>query len=200
MRAEHRALQAVRLHHRLFAAGSNCFLALYNLRKKLPYLPIGSSATWLQWHIYVGMGTIGIFGAPRRPNWPRGPLNITLAIVYLLTIGSGFVGSFYRAQSRSIGASRTRSDLPSEFQGCGTRCGSKPVNWRCNPSPPRAATTLADFYTMRLYEYFEQPRGWAYDLRPSTARRRGANERNARRPPPTYRTRSKRSANDSSPW
>ena len=34
------------------------------------------------------------------------------------------------------------------------------------------ATTLADFYTARLYDYFEQSRGWLYDLRPTTARRR----------------------------
>ena len=33
------------------------FLALYNVRKKLPFVPLGSSAAWLQWHIYVGLGS-----------------------------------------------------------------------------------------------------------------------------------------------
>ncbi|HEX3599041.1 MAG TPA: hypothetical protein VHU84_02800, partial [Lacipirellulaceae bacterium] len=37
------------------------FLALYNLRKKLPSLPLGNSATWLQWHLYVGIGSVGVF-------------------------------------------------------------------------------------------------------------------------------------------
>jgi ATP/ADP translocase len=27
------------------------FLALYNVRKALPFLPLGSSASWLQFHI-----------------------------------------------------------------------------------------------------------------------------------------------------
>ena len=37
------------------------FLAAYNIRKKLPFLPLGSSAAWLQWHLYVGMGSAGLF-------------------------------------------------------------------------------------------------------------------------------------------
>ena len=36
------------------------FLALYNVRKKLPFLPLGSSAAWLQWHMYVGIGSVGV--------------------------------------------------------------------------------------------------------------------------------------------
>jgi hypothetical protein len=34
------------------------------------------------------------------------------------------------------------------------------------------ATTLADFYSTRLRDYFERPRGLGYRLRPTTARRR----------------------------
>ena len=107
MRADHRVLQPTAFTTGYLLLSAIGFLALYNLRKKLPFLPIGSSAAWLQWHIYVGMGTIGIFALHVGPNWPRGPLNITLAIVYLLTIGSGFIGlylsrTFSRAQLFSI--------------------------------------------------------------------------------------------------
>ena len=34
------------------------------------------------------------------------------------------------------------------------------------------ATTLADFYAARLYGFFHRPRGAAYFLRPTTAKRR----------------------------
>src|SRR4051812_12856019 len=37
------------------------FLALYNTRKKVPFLPLGNSATWLQCHIYAGIGSVGLF-------------------------------------------------------------------------------------------------------------------------------------------
>jgi hypothetical protein len=34
------------------------------------------------------------------------------------------------------------------------------------------ATTLADFYTSRLYGYFRRSRGWLYHLRPTSTLRR----------------------------
>src|ERR1044072_552016 len=68
------------------------FLASYNLRKKLPFLPIGSSASWLQWHLYVAVGTLGVFVLHAGWTWPNGILESTLAVVYLLTMASGFLG------------------------------------------------------------------------------------------------------------
>src|SRR4051812_13234052 len=51
------------------------FLALYNVRKKLPFLPLGSSATWLQWHLYVGIGSMALFALHAGIRWPTGVLN-----------------------------------------------------------------------------------------------------------------------------
>jgi hypothetical protein len=172
MRAEHRALQpsAYTTGYLLLAAIG--FLALYNLRKKLPSLPLGSSAAWLQWHIYVGMGTIGIFALHVGPNWPRGLLDVTLAIVYLLTVGSGFVGLYL---SRTIPAQLARVGrevIYERIPGLRNQVRKQASELALQTVAASGATTLADFYTTRLYEYFEQPRGWAYDLRPTTVRRR----------------------------
>ena len=60
------------------------FLALYNVRKKLPFLPLGSSAAWLQWHLYVGIGSVGVFALHAGLRWPTGILETALAAVYLL--------------------------------------------------------------------------------------------------------------------
>src|SRR5690242_17642005 len=38
------------------------FLALFNLRKKLPSLPLGSASAWLQLHLYVGIIAGAVFG------------------------------------------------------------------------------------------------------------------------------------------
>ncbi len=70
------------------------FLALYNVRKKLPFLPLGSSATWLQWHLYVGIGSVALFALHAGIRWPTGVLNSTLAAAYLATAGSGFLGLY----------------------------------------------------------------------------------------------------------
>ncbi len=70
------------------------FLALFNIRKKLPFLPLGSSATWLQWHLYVGIGSLGVFALHAGLNWPTGTLEATLAAVYLSIIVSGLIGLY----------------------------------------------------------------------------------------------------------
>jgi hypothetical protein len=154
----------------LFAAIG--FLALYNVRKRLPFLKLGSSAAWLQWHLYVGMGTIGIFALHVEPHIPRGPLNITLAVIYLLTIGSGFVGLYLSrtipAQLARVGREVIYEQIPA-IRHQVRRQANELVLQSVSAS---GATTLADFYAARLYDYFEQSRGWLYDLRPTTARRR----------------------------
>ncbi len=75
------------------------FLAAYNLRKKLPFLPLGSSAAWLQFHIYTGFFTAVAFGIHIAWRIPRGPFEIVLAALYLTVFASGVVGLFL---SRSL--------------------------------------------------------------------------------------------------
>src|SRR5689334_10060271 len=41
--------------------GAVGFLALYNIRKRLTFLPLGTSAAWLQIHLYVGLGAMWLF-------------------------------------------------------------------------------------------------------------------------------------------
>ena len=45
-----------------FLAALIAMLAAYNLFKKLSVLPLGSSADWLQRHIYAGLLTLLVFG------------------------------------------------------------------------------------------------------------------------------------------
>lgn len=70
------------------------FLAAYNLRKKLPFLPLGSSSTWLQFHIYTGLLTAVVFGTHVGWRIPSGPFETVLAALYLVVFGSGIVGLF----------------------------------------------------------------------------------------------------------
>src|SRR5262249_2941444 len=74
--------------------GTVLFLALYNARKKFPFLPLGTSATWLQWHIYAGLGSVGLFALHAGIPWPAGLLNSALAGFYLATVASGIIGLY----------------------------------------------------------------------------------------------------------
>jgi hypothetical protein len=152
--------------------GAVLFLALYNIRKKLPFLPLGSSAAWLQWHLYVGMGSAGLFALHAGPAWPNGALETLLALGYLLTFGSGLVGLYLtRAIPRQL--SRVGEEVIFEripaFRRHVAREADSTVLGAVAAS---GATTLADFYTARLYDFIHRPRKASYLVWPTSALRR----------------------------
>jgi hypothetical protein len=69
-------------------------LALYNVRKRLPFLRLGSSEAWLQIHIYAGFFTVVLFLIHLGFRVPTGWFEGTLAWLYVLVTGSGIVGLF----------------------------------------------------------------------------------------------------------
>jgi hypothetical protein len=148
------------------------FLALYNLRKRLPFLPLGSSTAWMQWHVYVGLGTLGVFALHVGPHWPSGPLDTALAGTYLLTFASGLAGLYLTrtipAQLARVGEEVIFERIPS-FRRQVCRQASGVV---LDAVAAAGTTTLADFYIQRLYAFFERGRGFSYLLWPTTTRRK----------------------------
>jgi hypothetical protein len=148
------------------------FLALYNVRKKLPFLPIGTSATWLQWHIYVGLASIGVFMLHAGVRMPTGVLNTTLYATYSLTVLSGIIGLYLTrtipAQLARVGEEVVFERIPSLHRAVQRQAGEVVLQ----SVRTSGATTLADFYVSRLYDYFGAGRGLSYFLRPTTALRR----------------------------
>ena len=87
----------VAMYHVAFVSGwalfGLCvFLACYNVRKKLTFLPLGSSAAWLQFHIYVGLITFVLFAVHIDFRIPNGPFEIVLGLLYLTVFVSGVLG------------------------------------------------------------------------------------------------------------
>tara|TARA_E500000305_G_C4009443_1_gene231873 strand:- start:347 stop:1171 length:825 start_codon:yes stop_codon:yes gene_type:complete len=75
-------------------SGMIVYLSLYNLRKKLPSLPLGSSSLWMQFHIYCGLLTALVFAIHLQFNVPTGMFESILAINYLLVFFSGIFGLY----------------------------------------------------------------------------------------------------------
>ncbi|MBP9900639.1 MAG: hypothetical protein IT579_23725 [Verrucomicrobia subdivision 3 bacterium] len=69
-------------------------LALYNARKRLPFLPLGNSETWAQIHIYAGFFAVVLFLIHLNFRLPTGWFEGTLAWLYALVTGSGIAGLF----------------------------------------------------------------------------------------------------------
>jgi hypothetical protein len=148
------------------------FLALYNIRKKLPFLPLGSSTSWLQAHLYVGLGSVGLFAIHIGPTWPNGVMESALAICYLVTMASGLVGLYLTRmiprQLARVGMEAVYERIPAYRRDVRLRADNLVLEAVQNSG----AMTLADLYTARLYDFFQRPRGAWYLLWPTTSKRR----------------------------
>lgn len=72
--------------------GLVALLALFNVRKKLPYPALLRASTWLQWHIYLGVLALFLFLIHLGWRWPRGASGIVLAGMFLVVALSGLFG------------------------------------------------------------------------------------------------------------
>lgn len=68
------------------------FLTFFNLRKKVPFLRMGSVGFWLQVHIYVGIISGALFLAHIGFSWPHGLLNQIIAVCFAIVFVSGVLG------------------------------------------------------------------------------------------------------------
>jgi hypothetical protein len=67
-------------------------LTLFNVRKKLPFLPLWDASAWLQFHVYTGWFSTLVFLLHTEAKVPRGPFGFTLWAGFVLVTGSGVFG------------------------------------------------------------------------------------------------------------
>jgi hypothetical protein len=133
-------------------------LALFNARKKLPFLPLLKASTWMQFHIYAGLLSMVLFLIHIGFKAPRGWLEMVLAALFVAVSLSGVVGL---AISRWVPSRLTlhgenviferipalRSEINKEAEALALASVSR-----------THSTTIADFYEQRLRAFFERPR------------------------------------------
>jgi hypothetical protein len=159
------------------------FLAAYNVQKKMPFIPLGSSAAWLQFHVYVGWFTVFLFLIHIEFRVPNGVVESLLAMMYLGVALSGVLGLWIsrgyppritqyvregvvegeRSQQK-IGEELIFERLPvfylqvrEEAEALVVRSGEE-----------SKSTSIADFYADRLHGYFAGPRNfWLHNMESS---------------------------------
>ena len=151
--------------------GCVVFLAAYNLRKKLPFLPLGRSSTWLQLHIYVGWFTIGAFGYHVGWRWPNGWLESALFWVFAFTAASGVYGLVLsKVVPRRL--ARLREEVIYErIPALRLQVQAAAQDLMLGLVQTGDAPALADFYSEALIPYFVHPRGLLYYVHPSSRMR-----------------------------
>lgn len=147
-------------------------LASFTLRKKLPAPPLGSSAAWLQGHIYTGLATAGLFLLHTPLRWPNGWLESALAGLYIATFASGVIGLYWtRILPRRL--SRLGEEIVYErIAAVRGQLRDRAQLAVLSGVRTAGATTLGEFYNAQLQDFFSQHRGWRYRLLPSSRLRK----------------------------
>ncbi|MEP3479075.1 MAG: hypothetical protein ABJZ55_07505 [Fuerstiella sp.] len=80
------------------------------------FLPLGSSASWLQFHIYVAFLSFILFAVHIQFSVPNGIFECTLALIYLSVFFSGILGLYltrvYPARLTSLGSEVIFEHIP----------------------------------------------------------------------------------------
>ncbi|MCI0432672.1 MAG: hypothetical protein L0271_03335, partial [Gemmatimonadetes bacterium] len=134
-------------------------LSIYNLRKKLTFLPmLGTSAAWLQAHLSLGWLSFLLFFLHTGFRVPTGAFERVLAGLFLLAAVSGVAGIFLsRGLAKRI-TTRGEGALFERIPVYHRRLRERAEEIVVQSVAEGDATTLADFYATRLLDFFQGPR------------------------------------------
>ena len=151
----------------LFAA--MLFLTFFNLRKRVPFLRLGSTALWLQLHLYVGVFSGALFFVHIDWSWPAGNFHQLLASCYVFVFVTGVLGLWI---SRAFPRMLTVAGYETPFE----RIPHVRRNLREEAETlvlagvdGRTSPVIAEFYAKNLGMFFTRPcNRWSH-LRQSRA-------------------------------
>ncbi len=148
-------------------------LMSYNLRKKLPVLPLGSASGWFQTHIYVGLIAALLFFLHVGVVLPSGRFETLLWLVFMGLLLSGFFGlaitRLVPSRLTERGERLIYERIPlfrAELAGEAEILVSRSVE-------ETALGSIAGYYSRRLQGYFARPRNfWLHILGSNQATQR----------------------------
>lgn len=150
------------------------FLTAYNGRKKLPFIPLISSRIWLQVHIYAGLFTGFLFLFHLEWTWPLEVFERVLALLFVTVTASGIAG-WWLSRVLPLRLTIAGGDVPFDrIPEVLRSLRLRAERVALQAIPTARATTLADFYTERLADFFAAPANFTAHLRGS---RRPLNQR-----------------------
>jgi len=133
-------------------------LTAYNARKKITMLPIGSSASWLQVHIYLGLLSILLFLLHISWRIPNGWLESLLAIFFIGVALSGVTGLYL---SRRLSKLLTRSGEELIFEripGFVSELRDEAEKLVVECAATTGSPTISEYHAAHLAHFFSKPK------------------------------------------
>lgn len=144
--------------------GLMIYLTLYNLRKKISFLPLISSRLWLQAHLYVGLFTGLVFLLHLRWHWPQGGFETTLALLFVGVTLSGIFGWWLSRTLPKLLTTAGGEVLFERIPVIRRDLQLRAEKLVLEGVAVAQASTLAGFYEARLAEYFGSPANFSSHL------------------------------------
>lgn len=139
-------------------------LCAYNLRKKVSFLPLLRSATWLQIHLYLGLITIVIFGMHVGLRVPNGNLETIITVLYVIVAGTGLIGLFLTRTFPQRLTVRGEEVLFERMPVYRRNLNERAEKLVFDAVTETNTTTLADYYKLRLATFFSRFRNYWHHL------------------------------------
>jgi len=134
------------------------FLALFNARKRLSMIPLGSAHTWLLIHVVGGVLALAFFWLHAESPWPKGLYEQFLAGLFYLISANGIIGyllqNFYPPRLTQTGIEIVYERIPGEI----AEIHEKARNLVTQCTKETGSDTLAKYYLDTLDWFFCRPR------------------------------------------
>lgn len=131
-------------------------LILFNARKKLPFLPLLSASSWMQFHIYAGLFASAVFLVHTGGQVPTGSFDRVLWLAFVLVAISGFVGiGLSRAMPARL-RSRGEAVLFERIPAIRTRLTAEVEELASRSVTETGSPAIAELYIRRLRPFLAE--------------------------------------------
>ncbi len=160
-----RALEDPAVPTGYYLLGLIIFLALFNARKTLSMVPLGSAAVWLRMHVAGGLLAIALFWLHTRTLWPSGFYEQLLALLFYLVSLTGIVGHLlqrmYPSRLTQSGIEVIYERIPAELAAIRDEVESLVL--KCTEET--GSDTIARHYLETFSWFFSRPRNiWSHAI------------------------------------
>ncbi len=134
-------------------------LTLFNLRKKLPFIPLFRASTWLQIHIYTGLLSVALFVVHVGFRMPNGILEGLLTAVFVIVTVSGIAGLFISRWLPPMLTHSGESIMYEHVPALRRKLADEAEDIIVSAETELESTSLRDFYALHLRPYFRRNHG-----------------------------------------
>lgn len=133
------------------------FLVLFNIRKKLPMLPLGRAKIWMQLHLYVGYFIVGAFLFHTNATLPQGWLDWALWSLFVIVALSGVVGTYLSKTTPAKLEQHTERVIFERIPVFRVGLAEEVEELAIDSVNQAGSLTISNLYINTLHEFFRRP-------------------------------------------